>query len=311
MLKISESFCKGFELLWQNKKMLLYLFLFYFLFVYTASYPLKLILNSALENRTAADDLLQKFDLTLYSAIMSEYANGFKLISSISLFIVLWMALNIFFAGGIISVFIFQKPFRPDEFLSDCLTNFGSYLKLSGISLLYYLGTFLFFLILNMIFNVFVKGSPSEVWPITARLIAFGIWFLVILFVNMLFDYAKIIVIADDNRSGFAAVSSAAKFIKLKIVSASFIYITIFAAAVLAGFGWFVISESLAVNSAVMVFVYFILSQIFIALRLAIRLFFFSTQTSFFQGNKVAMPVLTREMMDMAVAEYENRAGSV
>jgi len=112
-----------------------------------------------------------------------------------------YLLLGTFLAGGAIAVFASEDGlYRPGLFFEGCGRNFGRLLRLALISWLFY-GVALGLGAALTALGKYIWGQGMEERP----LVIFG-WFrtgltiLLLLLVNMIFDYAKIRLVVEDSR---------------------------------------------------------------------------------------------------------------
>jgi len=309
MITVYDSFIKGLAKSLDSLKLIFFLYLFNVITAGIMILPFYKILNSALVKNTAAEILLERFDYMLYSTISTQYEGAFGSTGNVLVSIIFYIFLSIFFAGGIFSLLIHEKKFLIKEFLNDCISNTGRYFKLFMVSLLYYIFVFLFILVINRFIYQFTADNATEVATWLSNILSVILVILIFLFINMIFDYAKTMIIADDSDYSFSTALNAFKYVFMNIKKTTVLYLSYTLILVVAFFIFMLFRDFIIVNSTLTVVLFILFSQFLVFLKIMIRFAFFAGQTYFYQFNKVAMPMLNKEMLDMAVSEYEKRAG--
>ena len=131
---------------WKEKKMLFWLYGFNLLFAYLITMPVSMMLSKALDKTTAADKVLNAFDFTVLVTILNDYGKGLNIGRTITTFGLLYIIVNIFFAGGILKIFIEEKKFSVKEFFSGCIEYFNRFLRLFLFSLLFIIIAIIFYI---------------------------------------------------------------------------------------------------------------------------------------------------------------------
>ena len=126
-------------------------------------------------------------------------------------------------------------------------------------------------------------------------------------FINMLFDYAKIMTVVYDYHKMIETVKLALMFIMMSLIKTAGLYMLYLFTAVSVFLLYWVVESALQVSSGFMVLMFFVLTQIYMLLKLWVRLGFFAGQYSFYFHSNTAMPGMSKAMLDESVANYELR----
>ena len=307
MISILNAYKSGLKIAWAQKKMLLFIYFINLIFAYLMTLPFSMIISGALKNTIMADKLLNAFDYTALSTIMNEFGAGFSFGSVLFVYGIFYLLLNTFFAGGIISLFHEEENFSLKQFLSGSIEFFKRFLRLFLISLIFIIVAFLIYSALGGFFGLFTKNTITEFWPFVLFFVRILILGILLALVNMIFDYAKIITVVNDFTGMWKSTKNAIMFVMMSFRKTSGLYGLYFFTASLLIIIYLLIESYLHVGSGLMVFVFFIFTQIYMLFKMWIRLSFFGGQYVFYKHSNTAMPGMTKEMLDMAVAEYENR----
>jgi hypothetical protein len=115
------------------------------------------------------------------------------------------------------------------------------------------------------------------------RVALYLVFGLVILLVNVLVDYAKIRMVVEDRRSAFGAIAAAARFAMRQpgaVLSLYLLNVLVFAAVVAL---YALIAPGAA--GGLSAWIGFLIGQLYIVLRVIVRLLFAASQTALFQGR--------------------------
>ena len=305
MINIFSAYKNGLVTVWKEKKLLFWVYGFNLIFAYVLAMPISMMLSRALAKTTAAEKMLESFDYAIYSSIMEGFGQGIslgRLLISIGLF---YMILNIFLSGGILSALIKGQKLNITEFLSECVLYFNRFLKLFLISLVLLLMVFLLNMLLSRLFGYFTEEAATEHLSIILFMTRVIILVIVLAFINLLFDYAKIMTVVYDYHKMMETVKLALMFIMMSLIKTVGLYKLYLFTAVGIFLLYWVVESALQVSSGFMVLVFFIWTQIYMILKLWVRLGFFAGQYSFYYHSNTAMPGMSKAMLDEAVANYE------
>jgi hypothetical protein len=216
------------------------------------------------------------------SAFMDGVSRPVVVVGAAATYIVLWL----FLAGGIIDRYARDRRTGAHGFFSASGGFFFRFVRLAAVMAVVY--GLLFGLLrpwmfdrayTRLIHNINVEQSA---FMIRASLyLAFG---LLLAAANVIFDYAKVRAVVEDRRSALGALSAALNFVRRNAAAAIGVYalnvvvfgLTLAVYALLApragGTGW-------------MMWVGFVIGQVYVILRLCVKLIFWASETSLFQSR--------------------------
>jgi len=307
MISILTAYKNGLSAAWREKKMLFWLYGFNLLFAYLITLPLSAMLSKALDKTLAAENVLQAFDFTIYSTIMNQFGKGVNLGRTISTIGILYIIVNIFFAGGILKIFIEEKKFRLIDFFNGCVEYFNRFLRLFLFSVLFIIIAVITYLLISKLFGLLTENSATEHLPIILFILKIFIVGIMLAMINMLFDYAKIMTVVNDYHGMFKTVKQAMMFVMMSPKKTMGLYFSYLFTVILFMIIYLLIESFIPVTGWLTILIFFLWTQIFMISRIWIRISFFSGQYSFYHYSNTAMPGMTKEMLDKAVENYEKR----
>jgi hypothetical protein len=290
-----------------EKKLLFWLYGFNLLFAYILALPVSMMIANALDKTTTADRLLQAADITVLITFMMEYGKSISFVQLLTAIGILYIIFNIFFAGGILKTFVEEKKFELSDFFSGCIEYFNRFLRLFLISLIFFILIIILNFLLSKFFGIFTKDATTEHLPFILFFLRVLILSFLLAFVNMLFDYAKIMTVVNDFYGMFKTVNQAFIFVMMSMRKTIGLYMLFLFTAIILMAVYLFIESLLNVTSGLMVLIFFIWTQIYMISRVWIRMSFFAGQYSLYRHSNTAMPGMTKEMLDKAVTNYENR----
>ena len=196
--------------------------------------------------------------------------------------VVMNMAVSLFLIGGALDRLARDRAIGAAAFFSACGTYFVRFIRLGIMTGAVY----------GVLFVTFHRWLFDELYPAltaditverTAFLIRVGLYFVfaVPLFaVNILFDYAKIRAVVEDRRSMIGAIGASWRFIRRQPIAVWALYkINAFLFLIVIGLYYLAAPGASANLSA------FAIGQLYIVLRVIVRLQFAASQTALFQGR--------------------------
>ena len=180
-------------------------------------------------------------------------------------------------------------------------------MKLFLISLLFLLGVFIVNLLLSNLSGLLTENATTEHAGILLFVMRMVIVVFLLALTNMIFDYAKIMIVVNDYYDMIKAVKLTLMFVMMSLFKTVGLYTLYFLTAVIIGCIYLLIASLIDISNGFMVLLFFILSQVYMVAKIWIRISFFAGQYSFYHYSNAAMPGMTKEMLDEAVENYEKR----
>jgi len=308
---VFKSFTQGWGRVSKFKKMWFFLFLVNFLFALILAFPMQKTLEDSFGNSLVEDNMRKGFDYWWYRqfqyegkglsktffAFVGEWGavleNLHGLVigelfmrdySVISLGII-YLLLNIFFAGGIIGLYHSKgNRFSLTEFFAQAGRYFWPFLKLFVISLPFYI--FLVYMLRSQLSRLIFISTIDKTteWP--SFLLNLGINLLALFLlclINMVFDYAKISTVVQQGKSMLRQTGRAIKFVFQNFLRTLRLYYLIFAIGILL-IAIYALIELQFDQSVIWSLLFILLiQQLFILGKIWIRLTFYASQLELFK----------------------------
>ena len=208
---------------------------------------------------------------------------------------VVFLLLNTFLAGGALALFRNEQ----DTFFSSCARYFPRLFRLALVSLFFY------GIVLALNGGIGSLISRARETSMEARPWTILLWLriIVILFltgvVNMIFDYAKILCVADNTHSAVRATSGAIRFVFSHPRRTLAVYWICSAVALALFLAYHGLSELAGQESAAMVVLVLALRQAYVLFRIWVRLWTWSSELHVYTFNST---MVAPEPPSLAVA---------
>ena len=216
------------------------------------------------------------------SAFVDNTSRPVVIVGAAGAYILLWL----FAAGGIIDRYARDRATGAHGFFSAAGVYFFRFFRLAIVMFAVYglLFGYLHPWLLDKAYTRLIRDVNVERTAFFIRAGLYLVFLLVLAACNLVFDYAKVRAVVEDRRSAFGAIAAALRFIRanlsatiaLYLLNVSLFALTLAAYAAVApsagGIGW-------------TMWIGFAIGQLYILARLCVKLIFWASETSLFQGR--------------------------
>lgn len=209
----------------------------------------------------------------------------FALPSSILILGFLYIIVHTFLAGGILSVFNQDSPkFTKKRFFEGAGTFFPRFLLLMLISWVFFLAIG-FFLNkgLNSILDDISKSALTEVTPFSFGLLFSAAVLFLLLFTQMVFDYARIKVLLEERRDVFKSALEAFGFVFKHPGSTLGLYYLIFFSSIGVSVLYIIFKGFIPQSNFFTVLIAFIFQQLFMFAFIWLRCWLYKSQMELYR----------------------------
>ena len=192
------------------------------------------------------------------------------------------LLVSTFLLGGLLDRLARDRAIGAGAFFAACGVHVFRFLRLSVASLAVY--GFLFVTVHGWLFDgVYPRLIADLTVERTAffyRLGLYAVFGALVLFANLVFDYAKVRAVVEDRRSMIGALSAGFRFVRRNLGAAVGLYAANSVAFLAVLFLYYLAAPGAAADTLA-----FAIGQLFIVLRVIVRLQFAASQTALFQGR--------------------------
>jgi len=259
----------------RNWKMVLTVFIVNISFGLILAAPLYNVLQSEAQGSLEFNKLISGFDLTVIIDFLSKSGKSLPPFWLLGFALsVIYLILNIFFAGGILSQFALRGTFRLNEFFRNCTNYFGKFLLVFLIELVALLGVCIVSFIFLGISLLASDGStePVQMAWLTPSLLLSGFMFTVVLNIG---NYAKVILFKNFSLNAWLGFWKATNYI-LHNFKTMRIYWAILVVAVILVLLYLFLESAIGLSSVFKIFVMFFVQQAFIFGRVFLKMWMLS-----------------------------------
>jgi hypothetical protein len=226
---------------------------------------------------------------------LSGLADRVELPPELTLIVGVQMLLAMFLAGGLLDRLARDRKVGAAAFFSACGVWFFRFLRLALLAgpIYAFLFTRLHPWLFDEWFVAWTRNMSVERQAFAVRLALYALFTAVVCGVNLLFDYAKVRAVVEDRRSMIGALSAGTRFVARHPAKTLLLYAANLGLAVVVAASYYLVSPAAGPGLAA-----FAVGQVYIVLRVIVRLQFMASQTALFQSRLahagyVARPVPT------------------
>ncbi|HKY21873.1 MAG TPA: hypothetical protein VJM31_11715 [Vicinamibacterales bacterium] len=197
-----------------------------------------------------------------------------------------YLGLWLFLSGGILDRYARARPTQAYEFFAACGSYFVRFLRLAPIIALTYYALFAYLhpVIFGNLYEEITRDVTVERTAFLLRLALYVLFGSILVTASIVFDYAKVRAVVEDRRSMIGALAAGVRFVRRNAGAVAMLYLLnglMFAGVLVL----YALVAPGAASSGARVWLGFAVSQIYVLARLWVRLVFFASETSLFQGR--------------------------
>ncbi|MBI4481753.1 MAG: hypothetical protein HY652_02570 [Acidobacteria bacterium] len=196
----------------------------------------------------------------------------------------LFALLHLFLVGGTIQAFLAKGPFTWEGFFSGCGRYGYRMFRLGLLSVPIYLTPVLVFLSLSRVQEALLPDSPSEPAAFYTGFARWTLTVLLLLFVNMFLDYAKIHVVRRESQRVTQSMHAALRWLAGHLKPALGLFYLNLLLGLVCLLAYFGLASRLVVDGAGGILAALVLQQLYMLSRVGVRLLFYSSQLSLFDS---------------------------
>jgi hypothetical protein len=195
-----------------------------------------------------------------------------------------YLLITTLFTGGILEVLTSEdERFTMRRFWAGCGAYFWRFFRLTLISLVFYGVACLIFLLARWPIERAARQATEYESVVHKRWAVMLLLVLLVAFVNMVFDYARIGTVISDSRKMFGETIRATRFAWLHFWSAYALYILIAIVGIIIFLVFTLLRDSISQSSLLAVLVAIVVGQLAIASRIWTRLTFYAAELDLYK----------------------------
>ena len=215
---------------------------------------------------------------------ISGLLDNLPLASAVASAVAAWMILWSFLSGGVLDRYARMRPTRAHGFFAACGTHFWRFLRLGilAFAAYYFLFAVVHGLLLDRAFGALTRNMTEERLGFAVRVAGYLVFGILLVAVNLVFDYARVRIVVEDRRSAFGALLAGARFVR-RNRGAVLLYLLNGAAFAVLVLLYAIVNPG-APGAGLWMWVTLALGQCYIVFRHYLKLLFYSSEVAFFQS---------------------------
>ncbi|MEP6914434.1 MAG: hypothetical protein ABJC89_02255 [Acidobacteriota bacterium] len=196
-----------------------------------------------------------------------------------------WLVVWSFLSGGVIDRLARARRTRSHGFFAACGMHFWRLLRLGACGWLFYwiLFTYLHGWIFTAWLPRLTRDVTAERTAFAVRLLGYAIFGVLVVAVNVVFDYARVRLVVEDRRSAIGALAAGIRFVARHGASVLGLY-AVNAVAFLILVTIYAAVATRAPGASLSMWLTLAVAEGYILARHYLKLLFYASETAFFQG---------------------------
>ncbi|MDW7680315.1 MAG: hypothetical protein SCK70_07100 [bacterium] len=282
---IIHSVQYGIKQLRKNIRMVLLYYLLNLAFALVIAIPFRFIFADYIGSSLMGERLAAKMDMDFLFEFLIHNSKALSSISGALIIVaVLYWLLQLFLSGGALAVLSSGESYSAIPFWKGAAQYFGKFLRLS----LWALPVLVILLLLPQLWNwlriLFWGSDPAESVIYYSAWLKMGVRYLCILLFALIFDYARIHAVIANERKMRISLVVGMKFSLKHIMKTLGLSLLFFIAGGVAMLIYNPIADLLSNPAAYLILILFLLQQLYMFWRMALKITKFSSQLHLFNS---------------------------
>jgi hypothetical protein len=273
---------RGFSLAWRERKIGFLLFSIQSVMALFLVLPLHSKWSALLDHSRMGADVTDGFGANFFAEFLARHSDLVPVEALWTIgFALAALFMNLFFNGGMIACFTGSKKNGLPFFLEKSARFFGRLLRLFLLSLPLLIAALILQSLLGRALQAI--AGESESWRVVFLGLQFAVSAALLFFINMAFDYAKIITVYRNRKDMFRTVLRAFRFVLGNPRTTLGLYYGIGAAGLALAGGFIWIGRRLDFPTGFGLLLLFSWTQILALTRIAVRMEFYASQSALYR----------------------------
>ena len=231
---------------------------------------------------------VQPLDLMWIGEAVLEHQNSVAaLVAGLAAGAIVYLALHVFLNGGIVGRLLDREGRAAlPAFTADCGRYFWRFARLFLVALVFYVLTLgVFMSLVSALFKPMTESAVTEWLPLILSNLHFLIALLLLSIVHMVVDYARIAVVADEERKVLKALRHALTFLRKRFFRAWAIYLLIVVLTVAGSVVFYAVLGLFGAPGVPQLVAGLVIMQIYVLFRIWVRTVFVAAQAEFYRAH--------------------------
>jgi hypothetical protein len=209
---------------------------------------------------------------------------------------VVYLVVSAFLNGGLVAFFADEKrDFTIQRYFSFSSYYFHHFIALATTAVLAF--ALLYWFVVPAWFDLIgalTTDTSSGMMRTLLHLLGYAIWFFILILIDMIFDYAKFILVDQKKESAWASIGLAATFVVGHLGQTLRLYCLLVALAVVLTLGMAGLESVLPQGQFFLILVIVLIHQVFLLAKIWLRLVFYGSQFRLYQQARKQVRTLRK-----------------
>jgi hypothetical protein len=284
---VFQAIGKGIGTTFRKPRLLVILWVVNIVYAAVVAFPLFSLAQTELGHSYLGSNV-RPLDLMWLGEAVLKYQDAMPAIAGgLVVSALLFLGLYVFLNGGIVGRLL-DREGRPtvQAFFGDCGRYFGKFVRLFLASVVFLVLTFGVVLrLLSALMNLWIENAWTG-WPsVILGNLHFLAALLLLSVVHMVFDYARIAVVADGETKVLRALGHALNFLKKRFFRSWALYLLIVGGFVAGTVVFYAVFGLLSGPTVLFVLLGFVWMQLNVLFRIWVKTLFFAAQAEFYRSH--------------------------
>jgi hypothetical protein len=284
---IFKAIANGIGATLRKPRLLIILYVANALFAVIVAFPFLTIIQKELGHSFFGSNVRPADLMWIGEAALKYRDSLIPLLGGLAVGALAYFVLHIFLNGGIVGRLLDREGGAGlAAFAGDCGRYFWRFVRLFLVSLVFYVLTLgVFMSLVSALFAPLSENAPTEWLPLILSNLHLLIALLLLSAVHMFLDYARIAVVADEEKKVRKALRHALTFLKKRFARAWAIYLLIVAGTVAGSVVFYIVLGRFSPPGVALVVAGFVWMQFYVLFRIWIRTLFVAAQAEFYRSH--------------------------
>lgn len=285
-MKILKAYSSGFKAALNTKKLSATIYIITIMMALILAIPFGSTIEKEAGNSMAFTNLLKDFDYTVYKDFMDQSAKAIQPYIQAAIWMgVFYLIFTIFFEGGILTVLRRKEDkFSLRFFWEASAKYFSRFFRLAIYAMLFQLAAAVVVLgVLSKILSSASDTVQSEASLIYIGLIGIIIYILIFIFLLVVTDYAKVMLVENEEYRPFRTILRSFGFVFRHFLTAYFLYLFLLVVPILLFIIYFRVEDGIGMSSGGKIFIIFIIQQVFVWARIFIKIWTLGSELNLYR----------------------------
>ena len=282
---ILSSIKSGMIRVWETKRMVFVFFLANFFFALIIMLPFRAALSDFIGGSLMGTKLGGNLDMDFLFEFLQNSSSAISSIGGLILLIpVSYWLFSLFLSGGAFAVFFSGEKYGPSLFWGNCAKYFGRFFRLILWGIPIFAILFCLQFLATAVERIAFGSDPYQNISYWFDWIKVGLRYVSFLLFWLVIDYARIYTVTHDERKMRKSIWQGVRFTFDNFFKTFSLSLLVFVTGIFIFVVYNPLSGMLSVSSSGVIFILFLLQQLYMIFKMMLRLTLYSSQVFLFKG---------------------------